>query len=562
MANRLRKAAKFFTIRKRILIVAIFAALVPSLLLGWISYYQTHEVLHAKAAQELASGLERARRGVDAWLEEKFDGLRVFSGSFVLVENLDRYRRWSPAETAGQKRDRLEAEQQLSEFLQLVQNQVPEYHRLLVLEMSGETVAQFPPLLTPTGIEPGWVDRLEPDRTLISELLAGKASPTPVVSLGVPIVSAAAEVLGLLVAEVPMARLNTVLESSADLESELLLVRNSGEIVLSSLSWKHQQAVGLTLGYQPEDSAVRKRLASHGNYRGVDVISRSFSLPQVPWRLVVEQPYQSVFAEVDRLHDLALLLILILLAGFGLLAYLVSQSILLPLAKLNRAAAAVAKGDLDVHLETDNRDELGFTITIFNDMVRRLRVGREKLEKISITDSLTGLYNRKHIMDTLSLQFSRHRRNSTLFSILMIDVDHFKQINDRLGHPAGDAALQQIGFIFRSVLRNIDVAGRYGGEEFLVILEQAGEQQALETAERIRSVAEQTELLFAGRIIRFTVSIGVASVRDGWEDTPATLMQRADQSLYLAKQRGRNQVLSAGINQIDKMLALPGGRSD
>jgi len=550
------KRVKFLTIRKRILVVDIFATLVPSLLLGWITYYQTHALLQAKAGQELEAGLERARRGMDAWFEEKFHGLRVFSGSFVLVENLTRHLQQSTAEKSGEVAAKRLAEQQISEFLQLVQDQLSHYHRLLVLDKLGSVIAQFPRLELSTGFESGWVDRVSLDRTLLSEHRSGREAATPYISLGVPIVSASAVDLGLLVAEIPLSKLSGTLEFSADPESEILLVRNSGEIVLSSLTWKERHAPADAFVYRTDFTAKPLAPERYGSHRGVEVVGRSVSLPQIPWRLVIEKPYQSIFSEVDRLRDIALVLILILLAGFALLAYLVSQSILLPLSRLSLAAARVAEGNLDIRLETDNRDELGFTMTIFNDMVRRLRVSRDKLEKISITDSLTGLYNRKQTMDSLTLQFSRYRRSGTRFSVLMIDIDHFKRINDRQGHLAGDEALRQMGAIFRSVLRNIDVAGRYGGEEFLIILEQADEQQALETAERIRSVTEQCELLFQEGLIRFTVSIGIASVMDGGEDAPASIIQRADRSLYMAKQRGRNQVIAADVSMPEKTLTL------
>ncbi len=556
MESSLPKPGKFLTIRKRILIIAVFATLVPSLLLGWISYYQTYEVLQAKASQELDGSLERVRRGMDRWIQEKTGSLRVFSGSFVLVENLTRHLRQATTAKPGKVGTEIATEQQIGEFLQLVQEQVPEYQRLLVLNLSGQLVAGFPYPIAPTDFQNDWINQLSQDRMIISEQRSGVESLAPSISMGVPIVSSSAEDLGLLTAEFPMSKLNGILELSMELGSELLLVRKSGEILLSSLSWKFPHARGDFIGEPSGDGAMSTGLTPYRNYRGVDVVSRSVALSRVPWRLIIETPYQSVFAEVDQLRDIALLLTLILLVGFGLLAYLVSQSILLPLSRLTLAAAAVAQGDLSVRLETDNRDELGFTITIFNDMVRRLQVSREKLEKISITDSLTDLYNRKHIMDSLDLQFARYLRSKTRFSVLMADVDHFKQINDQLGHPAGDAALKQIGLIFRNVLRNIDVAGRYGGEEFLIVLEQANEQQALETAERIRSVTEKTELCFEGSVIRFTVSVGVATVADGREETPAALIQRADRSLYMAKRSGRNRVVAAGVGKHSHRLPV------
>ncbi|MCB1762002.1 MAG: diguanylate cyclase [Gammaproteobacteria bacterium] len=540
---------RFFTIRRKILVVAIVATLLPSLLLGWISYYQTYALVCAKATQEMEAVLERASRGMDAWMQTKFDGLRVYSSSLMLADNLTRH--------LHQTADSPPAILQLGEFLRLVQDQVPDYRRLLVLDRSGDLVAQSPQVERETGIGKDWVDRLDQRRTLVAARSAADDASPRYLSLGVPIISADAEEMGLLVAELPMAQMKQVLELSAERESELLLLGNHSEILLSSHDPGQTFAHGGTIRDGSAEPLNAQGVLRYVNHNGVDVVGLSVPWSRLPWQLLVEKPYASVFAEVDRLRNGALLLLAMFLAGFGLLAYLLSQSILSPLSRLGEAAAAVAEGNLDIQLRIDNRDELGFTMTIFNDMVQRLRTGRERLEKISITDSLTGLYNRKQIIDSLELQFSRYRRSGIGFSLLMVDIDHFKRINDRYGHLAGDAALQQIGSIFKSVLRNIDIAGRYGGEEFLIILEQTDELQALETAERIRSVTETSPLSFAGESIHYTVSAGVAAVVEGQVDSATSLIQLADRNLYLAKQRGRNQIATGrGETYKDNLLKL------
>ena len=540
---------RFFTIRRKILVVAIVATLLPSLLLGWISYYQTYALVCAKATQEMEAVLERASRGMDAWMQAKFDGLRVYSSSLMLVDNLTRH--------LHQTADSPPATQQLGEFLRLVQDQVPDYQRLLVLDRSGDLVAQSLQVERETGIGKDWVDRLDQRRTLVAARSAADDASPRYLSLGVPIISTDAEEMGLLVAELPMAQMKQVLELSAERESELLLLGNHSEILLSSHDPGQTLAHGGTIRDGSAEPLNAQGVLRYVNHNGVNVVGLSVPWSRLPWQLLVEKPYASVFAEVDRLRNGALLLLAMFLAGFGLLAYLLSQSILAPLSRLGEAAAAVAEGNLDIQLRIDNRDELGFTMTIFNDMVQRLRTGRERLEKISITDSLTGLYNRKQIIDSLELQFSRYRRSGVGFSLLMVDIDHFKRINDRYGHLAGDAALQQIGSIFKSVLRNIDIAGRYGGEEFLIILEQTDELQALETAERIRSVTETSPLSFAGESIHYTVSAGVAAVVEGQVESATSLIQLADRNLYLAKQRGRNQIATGrGETYKDNLLKL------
>ena len=543
MGNEIPQAVPFFSIRKRILIFAIFSTLVPALLFGWISYYKTYDLLLSNAAQEFNEALNRSEQELNDWLQQMLGDLSVYSQSFVLVENLALHLDPSVADKHNSNSPPLPPDRQIDDFLQLVQTQVPGYRSLLVLDTAGNLVSQYPEFEISAEIYEGWANRLQPESVIISEHLSGDQSSVVGLALGVPVASSSQPELGVLIAEIPILRLNPVFKTVAGDETEIILVRNNGAVLLSNIGLEYSRKPMFPLRGQASEPDLPTELRRYSNYRGVDVVGLSVPLTQLPWHLVIEKPYQSIFQDVDRLRDYSLLLTLALLAGFGLLAYLVSQSILLPLKRLTQAAAAVAKDDLNIRLKAVRKDELGLAMTVFNDMVERLRVNRDELRRISVTDSLTGLYNKKRIMEALNLQLERYRRSKSDFSLLMVDVDHFKRINDQQGHLAGDAALQRIGQIFRSVLRSVDVAGRYGGEEFLIILEQTGAQQALETAERLRAITEQSELVFDGEKIRFTVSIGVATVVDGPEETPDSLIQRADRGLYGAKNSGRNRVM-------------------
>ncbi|MDP3479481.1 MAG: GGDEF domain-containing protein, partial [Desulfoprunum sp.] len=178
---------------------------------------------------------------------------------------------------------------------------------------------------------------------------------------------------------------------------------------------------------------------------------------------------------------------------------------------------------------------------MFNEMVRRLKEAQAKLELLATTDSLTGLANRKQIMADLTIHLEHYRRYGTDFSVLMIDIDYFKRINDSHGHLSGDAVLVQLAQIFRETLRSLDSAGRYGGEEFLVILGKTDVHQAVQTAERIRQATDQHVFVCGDVSLRATISIGVAGIQ--LEDNSSTeLIGRADKALYEAKAGGRNRV--------------------
>jgi diguanylate cyclase (GGDEF)-like protein len=173
---------------------------------------------------------------------------------------------------------------------------------------------------------------------------------------------------------------------------------------------------------------------------------------------------------------------------------------------------------------------------------RELREKNAILEKLSTTDELTGLRNRRYVDEVLALEALRATRYGTALSILMIDVDHFKRVNDAHGHPVGDAVLRRIAGVIERMLRRTDVAGRYGGEELLVVLPQNDCDGALVMAERWRASVEHAEFRAAdGRAIRAQISIGVAAYTKNLARAD-DLIAAADKALYSAKQNGRNRV--------------------
>lgn len=164
------------------------------------------------------------------------------------------------------------------------------------------------------------------------------------------------------------------------------------------------------------------------------------------------------------------------------------------------------------------------------------------LEQASNTDPLTGLSNRRHFMPALESEYIRASRLRHPLAVLMVDIDHFKQINDRHGHATGDTAIRALAQVCREGSREIDWVARLGGEEFALLLPGSELTQAVTVAERIRRLAEGRELLSeGGEPLRFTVSIGVAALGPDVSDGEA-LLARADAALYQAKQGGRNQV--------------------
>ena len=160
-----------------------------------------------------------------------------------------------------------------------------------------------------------------------------------------------------------------------------------------------------------------------------------------------------------------------------------------------------------------------------------LQSANAQLQKLSSTDRLTGLYNRGHWEDSLKVAYARHQRHGNPTSLVMFDIDHFKRINDTYGHQAGDKVIEQVAALLRQYVRDTDVAGRYGGEEFAVVLSDTDKLGATAFAERLRKAVEELEVQHEGQSIRFTISLGVADL-DRASDSHADLIAWADQALY------------------------------
>jgi diguanylate cyclase (GGDEF)-like protein len=174
-----------------------------------------------------------------------------------------------------------------------------------------------------------------------------------------------------------------------------------------------------------------------------------------------------------------------------------------------------------------------------------LLVKNSALSEISARDSLTGLYNRWYVMEKIDTEMNRSLRHGCPVSLIMMDIDHFKRVNDSFGHSAGDRVLRSVGQVLRDSCRVYDVPGRYGGEEFCIVLPETKVGNTSVVAERIRERLEASRFDVGDDSVVVTASIGIAGIESLESEgglSPATLIDRADQALYSAKHHGRNRV--------------------
>ena len=532
------------------LMFAVLATLLPSLTTVWISYIENKRALQAKASEELLGVSAQALREVDLWTKELRYDLRVFASSYEVTENLERIPlvNGEPVH-AGVYFNRL------TDYLNSVRDRFPDYSELMVLDRHGHVVATSASLPRPVPLAADWASELTRNDWALGTPYWDSAGAHPEILVSVPIEAGGGRggagrgappggirLVGALASRVNLHAVADTLRRFAPGETgQIYLMTRTGRLIVSS---KGSSRDLMRQGYSRDATngllAREGRAVQFPSFTGDRVVGSMRVVPSLDWIVVSEIPTAEAFRQVARLRNVTLGIVLLLLAVVGALAYLLSLLIVQPLNRLAQAAAKVAKGDLDVGLPVTTGSEVGYLTEVFNDMVARLRDGRTELERLSVTDPLTGLFNRLRMMEVLENEVRRSRRLHHTFSVVMADVDLFKKYNDEHGHPAGDEVLKRVAAIMRDASRDVDFVARYGGEEFLIMLPETELDGAAEFAERIRTKLAK-EKLPAGKI---TLSFGVSAF-PLHGDTPDQLIAEADAALYLAKRAGADRVVAA-----------------
>jgi two-component system, cell cycle response regulator len=207
-----------------------------------------------------------------------------------------------------------------------------------------------------------------------------------------------------------------------------------------------------------------------------------------------------------------------------------------------------------MHDETPlSRDDVEFADTVVRaamaamrraQLMEASRADTARLERLATTDPLTQMLNRRALMERLATELDRAQRYALTLSVMMIDIDHFKKVNDTFGHLAGDEVLREMAQIVQREARTVDIVARYGGEEFVVVLPETAREGAVAFAERVRARVEEAQLVTGDQYswLRVSVSVGVATVPDTPAFTPEDIIAAADEALYRAKAEGRNRV--------------------
>jgi diguanylate cyclase (GGDEF)-like protein len=364
--------------------------------------------------------------------------------------------------------------------------------------------------------------------------------------------------LGILAAKIDPASIMAILtRKAAEGVDEIYLTDRKGRLIVSSTS---------IFGSSPQSIFAANLLATgndldqtpseYMSFRDHPVVGLGTMIPGTDWAVFAEMEKAGAYADIVQMRTIIFVIVGTLLMAMGALAYFLGHTIVRPLKRLSRDAGKVASGNLDVDIPVHGNNEVSYLTQVFNHMVSSLRRGQAEISQahealieknrelhlLSITDGLTGLFNRKHLMDLFDMEMARTRRYRIPFTVMIADIDHFKKINDTYGHLAGDSVLRRIADTLVQVVRECDHVGRYGGEEFLIILPNSDAIGAMQMAQRIREKISQVRFHNDGNTISMTISVGVAQCVDG-KDSVEAILSRADTALYQAKANGRNQAI-------------------
>ncbi|MFA6120681.1 MAG: diguanylate cyclase [Sideroxydans sp.] len=289
------------------------------------------------------------------------------------------------------------------------------------------------------------------------------------------------------------------------------------------------------------------------DYQGEKHLLGIAYLPEVGWYDLTLMDKKSL-AVLHGFAWLPVVFVLLFLLALLALSFFLQRWVLTPIGQLQSVAEDIQRGNLNVEPPLVGKGEVASLSQSFRHMVevvrktnqdleRKVQERTEDLHRLTEVDPLTGLLNRRGMMDRFEKEVARQARQGGAMGLLLLDLDHFKQVNDTYGHAAGDIALCSVASILNAMKRRYDHAGRWGGEEFLVLLPECGNEDLLLIAERIRAAVSILRIETGTQVFSFTVSIGAHH-----PSTPQTLdamLQQVDKALYVAKASGRNQVASS-----------------
>jgi diguanylate cyclase (GGDEF)-like protein len=546
-------ARPFATLPSRIVTAVFLATLGTCLILTWISLRTIGSFFHREIDRKYPALLVESRDRLEAWYAQRELDLETFGESRVLFEGLADLRAGGPER----------AQRRLREQLGAALRHELERHRQLESLFA----------LAPDGSVLLWAGRRGTLPLPLRRELAAVADPvvSPLLRLRDRRVQFVSAPMG-----DPSAGLS--LHGAIRLAEVARLLRNEdlgryatifavdpvGRVAVS------RDPARSRAGPLPPVSAARP-VADYRRADGTRVVGSTLRYDRFDWTLVVEDDFEATVAPLVAVIREILALNLVIVGALSVATFLIARSMVRPIQALSDGALRIASGDSDVMIPGRMRnDEIGVLTRAFNEMAVRLRVNQEELEQkrgeiedanhrlvskneelqrindvfeqLSITDDLTRLHNHRFFQDHLPREMRRADRTGEPLSLVLIDIDDFKQLNDRHGHSVGDAVLRRVAEVMNGEVREMDLLARYGGEEFVLLASRTTLDGAATLAEKLRTAVSEARIevlaLDGPDAVGVTISAGVSSYRGDEKE----FFNAADRALYRAKEAGKDCV--------------------
>jgi diguanylate cyclase (GGDEF)-like protein len=550
----------FRNLPSRIIFSVFGAAIVTSLVVTLVSTSSIESFLSDEIDRKFPAILQSTARRLDLWYSQRRLDIETFARSATVIENVTLLGKGK----AGRLQVRAEAE--LRQYLTYVLERFPQYEALFVLDDAGNELLRV-------GIDVSLPDAL---RAGLAGVAGSRVGGTHAVGgrhvqfASSPVVGPRQRRLGSLHALVQLAALVPVLDDEDLGETgAIYVVDGNGRTLIQSQGSAPRPA------YRRELPAPKgaPEVEDYASTSGEHVVGSAVRAARFGWIVVVEESYEAAFAPVDSVIRRILAINLGIVLLFGIAAYQFARSIVRPIQALSEGARRIAEGESNVVVPLPaTQDEIEVLTRVFNEMSERLQRNQleleesrleierandrlitqneelqrvnEVLEQLSITDGLTKLHNHRFFQDYLRREMKRAKRTGESLSLVLIDIDDFKQFNDRFGHAAGDAMLRHVADVMNGVIREMDLLARYGGEEFAILASQTDLEGACTLGEKVRLAVADARFQPAGedgKPVTVAVSVGVSSF---YGDEKA-FFNEADRALYRAKAKGKDCVVAS-----------------
>ncbi|NOY86603.1 MAG: diguanylate cyclase [Deltaproteobacteria bacterium] len=539
------------TIRFRVLGLVTVSVLIPSFLAGMLAINYLDNIIEDQVYQNLSDTTHRTSLNISSWFADRSSDVRAFTSSYLLTEEVDHI---LPEKNSGASMEK--SRSAINKYLTYLLEDNQLFVGFSVFSSGGEVLAGRPADAFPEPDNPATLQSIGKDPVFQETTNSDGLRIIVTQQLGIGSDGPKSYFL----AELKGERLRGIIAENIPPHSNAYIVDESGHL--------RGKPVPETTVIAPA-SEIIKTLGEDANsftYRGIEgeqVIGTSHPMEHLPWYLITETTRKQAFSPLTTFRN-QLFVMTILLAGILLIpALYLARTIILPLEDLNRVSKRIRMGEAGLEVKSRAGGELGELVSAFNSMSTSLKLSMEEIQAInsqlqiiSVTDPLTGMYNRRYMADHIEREMKILQRTGEHLSIIMADLDNFKEYNDKYGHIAGDEALKELGEVLAYSIRETDVVSRFGGEEFLISMSHTDKEGALKVAEKIRRAVEERIFDLEGEKTRITISLGVAtSPEDGTAFDE--LLETSDKALYRAKEEGRNCVCSTADSSNESIPGDP-----